>query len=231
MLAEFGSVSSLDGRGGRRPDCAPRNCGLRRGGVSELGRRCGGCEPGKFHMNSLKGTWIVRVPGLLALALGVLAVSPTTAMAQLNGFKSRGCRPGAGTQAPPGPYYGMVFYRYGADTIKDRDGNKIAPGSGDTSLNMFAFVPLLNVVTKQKVLGANYGFVVAPRNREQQSRVPTVPSEPRRRPGRTVRSTGQSGLAPEKSRCPSGLWVLRANRTVHAWAPTTTPGSTCGARN
>lgn len=60
---------------------------------------------------------------------------------------------GAGTQAPPGPYYGTIFYWYGTDTINDRDGNRIFPTSGGSSLN---------VVTKQKVLGANYGFAIAP---------------------------------------------------------------------
>jgi hypothetical protein len=86
-------------------------------------------------------------------------------MAQLNGFNIKGdFGLGAGTQAPPGGYYGVFFYRYGTDTIKDRDGNTITipSGSGNNSLNLFAFAPLLSVVTTHKVLGANYGFVVVP---------------------------------------------------------------------
>jgi hypothetical protein len=103
----------------------------------------------------------VRISSLLALTLGVLVVRPPAAMAQLNGFNLKGdAGLGAGTQAPPGGYYGVIFYRYGTDTINDLDGNKI--NTGDGSLNIFAFLPLVSVVTKHKVLGANYGFLVAP---------------------------------------------------------------------
>ena len=41
-------------------------------------------------MQRLKRTSIVRVSSVLALALGVLAVSPRPAMAQLNGFNIKG---------------------------------------------------------------------------------------------------------------------------------------------
>jgi len=112
-------------------------------------------------MHSLKRTSIVRRVSVLALVIGALAVSARPAMAQLNGFNLKGdLGLQSGTQAPPGGYYGAIFYRYGTDTINDRDGNRINTGSG--SLNLFAFVPLLNVVTKHKVLGANYGFLVSP---------------------------------------------------------------------
>ena len=112
-------------------------------------------------MEHLKGTSIVRVASALTLALGLLAVSPSPAMAQLNGFNLKGdVGLQAGSQAPPGGYYGVVFYRYGTDTIKDLDGNQINTGS--SSLNIFAFAPLLSVVSPQKVLGANYGFLVVP---------------------------------------------------------------------
>ena len=100
-------------------------------------------------------------------------------MAQLNGFNIKGdFGLGAGTQAPPGPYYGTIFYWYGTDTINDRDGNKITPGSGGSSLNIFAFVPLLNVVTKQKILGASYGFVVAPGLLNSSLESPRFPQNP-----------------------------------------------------
>jgi hypothetical protein len=112
-------------------------------------------------MHSLKTASIVRMSSVLALALGVLAVSPKPALAQLNGFNLKGdVGLGAGTQAPPGAYYGTIFYWYGTDTIKDLDGNKINSGNG--SLNIFAFAPLLSVVTTQKVLGASYGFLIVP---------------------------------------------------------------------
>ena len=98
---------------------------------------------------------------MLALALGVLAVGARPAMAQLNGFHLRGdAGLQAGTQAPPGGYYGVIFYRYGTDTINDLDGNRINTGNSD--LNIFVSLPLLSVVSPQKVLGANYGFLVVP---------------------------------------------------------------------
>jgi hypothetical protein len=111
-------------------------------------------------MHRLKRTSIVRAS---VLALGVLAVSPRPVMAQLNGFNLKGdFGLGAGTQAPPGGYYGVIFYWYDTDTIKDLDGNRIITTGTKSSLNLFAFAPLLSVVTTQKVLGANYGFLVVP---------------------------------------------------------------------
>ena len=102
-----------------------------------------------------------RVGFVLAILLTLSAVVPRSASAQLNGFNIKGdAGLDAGTQAPPGGYYGMVFYRYGTDTIKDLDGNRINTGNG--SLNQFVFAPLVSVVTKQKVLGANYGFAFVP---------------------------------------------------------------------
>jgi hypothetical protein len=115
----------------------------------------------RICMQSVKRTSIVRASSVLALALGIMAGRAAPAMAQLNGLNIRGdFGLDAGTQAPPGAYYGAVFYRYGADTIKDLDGNKI--NTGNVSLNQFVFVPLVSVVTKQKVLGANYSFAFAP---------------------------------------------------------------------
>ena len=103
----------------------------------------------------------VRVGFVLAILLTLSAAVPRSASAQLNGFNIKGdAGLDAGTQAPPGGYYGMVFYRYGTDTIKDLDGNRINTGNG--SLNQFVFAPLVSVVTRQKVLGANYGFAFVP---------------------------------------------------------------------
>jgi hypothetical protein len=112
-------------------------------------------------MHSLTRTSIVRALSVLIVALGVLAGGASPAMAQLNGFNVRGdVGLDAGSQAPPGAYYGLVFYRYGTDTIKDLDGKQINTGNG--SLNQFAFAPLVTVVTKKKVLGATYGFLFVP---------------------------------------------------------------------
>jgi hypothetical protein len=111
-------------------------------------------------MLNAKTTALFSLFNALALTIVLLAASPIPAIAQLNGFNIRAdVGLDAGTQPPPGPYYGVVFYRYGTDRINDREGNKL---NLDGSLNQFVFAPLVSVVAKQKVLGANYGFVVVP---------------------------------------------------------------------
>lgn len=96
----------------------------------------------------------------LTMSLGLLVVTPRPALAQLSGFNLRGdVGLDAGTQAPPGPYYGLAFYRYGTDRINDADGRQINAGG---SLDQWVLAPVLSVVTKQKVLGASYGFAVIP---------------------------------------------------------------------
>jgi hypothetical protein len=81
-------------------------------------------------------------------------------MAQLNGFNLKGDMGlKAGSQAPPGGYAALYFYRYGSDTIKDRSGNTF---NADGDLTVGAGVGLVSVVTTKKVLGANYGFTAAP---------------------------------------------------------------------
>jgi hypothetical protein len=82
---------------------------------------------------------------------------PRPAAAQLNGFNIKGDQGlKAGSQAPPGVYYGAPLYWYGTDTIKNRDGRSFST-TGD--LDMFLGGPLLNVVTPKKLLGGNYGFM------------------------------------------------------------------------
>jgi len=75
----------------------------------------------------------------------------------LNGFNIKGDQGlKAGSQAPPGIYYGALFYWYGTDTIKNQDGRTFST-TGD--LNMFLGGPLVNVVTTKKMLGGTYGFM------------------------------------------------------------------------
>ena len=103
----------------------------------------------------------MRGASVLTLALGMLAVGPRPAIAQLNGFNIKGdVGLGAGTQPPAASFYGVEFYRYSSDTIKDLAGRQINAG-GD--LNQFVFAPMLSIVTKRQVLGANYAFVVVPK--------------------------------------------------------------------
>ena len=50
----------------------------------------------------------------------------------------------------------MPLWFYTADAVKDRDGNEILTGTLDSAV----FGVALNVVTRKKVLGGNYGFLV-----------------------------------------------------------------------
>lgn len=91
------------------------------------------------------------------IVAGCLCLVPRTALAQLNGFNIKGDQGlKAGSQAPPGIYYGAPFYWYGTDTIKNQDGRTFST-TGD--LNMFLGGPLVNVVTTKKMLGGTYGFM------------------------------------------------------------------------
>lgn len=100
----------------------------------------------------------------IRLALSSLIIAgcfclPRAAAAQLNGFNIKGDQGlKAGSQAPPGIYYGAPLYWYGTDTIKNRDGRTFST-TGD--LNMFLGGPLVNGVTTKKLLGGNYGFMAA----------------------------------------------------------------------
>ena len=99
----------------------------------------------------------MRIRYSALMVVGCLCLLPRPAAAQLNGFNIKGDQGlKAGTQAPPGVYYGAPFYWYGTDTIKNQDGRTF---STTGELNMFLGGPLVNVVTTKKVLGGRYGFM------------------------------------------------------------------------
>lgn len=91
------------------------------------------------------------------VALGALLAPP--AQAQFNGSHSLGdFGVQSGTQPGPGFYTAFFYYRYSTDTLKDRNGDTVtlspeSPGS----LGIDAYAPILWYVSKQKILGANYG--------------------------------------------------------------------------
>jgi hypothetical protein len=98
---------------------------------------------------------------LLTIAIAVVAVlflRPSTAAAQLNGDNIKGdAGLKSGSQAPPGVYIAVPLWFYTADAVKNRNGDQILTGNLDSAVYGVA----VNVVTKQKVLGGNYGFLVA----------------------------------------------------------------------
>ena len=104
----------------------------------------------------------VKAGALLALTI-LLAVP---AQAQFNGSHTLGdFGVQSGTQPSPGLYAAFFYYRYDADTLKDRNGDSLtlSPDSSG-SLGMNAYAPTLWYVTKAKVLGSTYGVMaVIPR--------------------------------------------------------------------
>lgn len=75
-----------------------------------------------------------RFPMLIAAAMTVLCLLPSTASAQLSGQNIKGDTGlKAGSQPPPGAYVAVPLWFYTADAVKDRDGNEILTGKLDAS--------------------------------------------------------------------------------------------------
>jgi hypothetical protein len=103
---------------------------------------------------------------LQSLLLGVLTcvgplAVPQPAFAQYLGNNFHGdFGVNSGTQSGPGFYVAIPFAQWNADHIKDADGNTIA-ASQFQGFDVRAMFPTIIGVTPKKVLGANYGFMVA----------------------------------------------------------------------
>jgi len=96
------------------------------------------------------------------VALIVLAAVP--ANAQFNGANLLGdTGVGSGTQPPPGWNLGALYYRYATDTILKADGSRIViDPSQPGSTTMQAVAPMLVFTSRAKILGADYGIMLAP---------------------------------------------------------------------
>ncbi|MGI9626799.1 MAG: SphA family protein [Longimicrobiales bacterium] len=97
---------------------------------------------------------------LTAALLSVVGVAP--ADGQFNGHNSLGdFGLLSGSQPDPGFYTAAFYYRYGADMVRDRNGDGLSlPLAMDPSeIAVDAFAPILWYVSDKKVLGANYGFM------------------------------------------------------------------------
>ena len=94
----------------------------------------------------------------VAAVVAILLLMPADTAAQLNGQNIKGdVGLKSGSQAPPGAYVAIPLYFYTADAVKNRDGNEFLTGNLDAAV----FGVALNVVTSTRLLGANYGFLVA----------------------------------------------------------------------
>jgi hypothetical protein len=99
---------------------------------------------------------------LVAAAFGI-ALLPVTARAQMMGSNLKGdfgCN--SGTQAPPGWYVALLTMPfYSTDAVRDRNGDEInLLSNGEVSVT--ALAPLVVWSSPYKVLGGNYGLMVAP---------------------------------------------------------------------
>ena len=66
----------------------------------------------------------------------------------------------SGTQAGPGFYFAVPFAQWNVDHVKDAGGNTVL--SSFEGFDIRAVFPTMIVVTSKKILGANYGLMVAP---------------------------------------------------------------------
>lgn len=109
--------------------------------------------------------------GLAALAL------PTVASAQFAGDNLKGDNGlNSGTQPPPGLYLLAAYLHYDADSLLGSNGNKIAldPQQRSSIAANGIFVPNLLYVSKAKVLGADYGFLLAPGFLNKRTEAPII---------------------------------------------------------
>jgi hypothetical protein len=101
----------------------------------------------------------------LAIGWSVIAVlGSSPAHAQLLGHNYPGDNGLlSGSQAPPGWTLTAMYLRYDGDTLRGNDGESIAIDPEERgSLDVNSLAIGFNGVTKFKVLGANYGFMVFP---------------------------------------------------------------------
>jgi hypothetical protein len=94
--------------------------------------------------------------------LAGMLIAPGTASAQYQGHNFKGdFGVNSGSQPGAGVYVLVPYGQWNADTIKDADGEPFAADRfGGFDLRLIA--PTVVGVTKFKLLGANYGFMVAP---------------------------------------------------------------------
>ena len=104
---------------------------------------------------------------LLAVASAVLTLAllvPASAYAQLNGGNILGdTGVDSGTQPPPGFWVGGFYYRYYTDQIRKADGSKLTIDPSQRASGTFpGAAPTFLYISTAKILGANYGALVAP---------------------------------------------------------------------
>jgi hypothetical protein len=98
---------------------------------------------------------------VVVVSITATLLVPATARAQYQGHNFRGdLGVNSATQPGPGIYVVMPYAQWNADTIKDADGDPFAVDRfGGFDFRLLA--PTVVGVTKLKLLGANYGYMVS----------------------------------------------------------------------
>jgi hypothetical protein len=107
----------------------------------------------------------IRFTGAAALIKLLMLALPTLASAQFAGHNVKGDNGLlSGSQPAPGLYTLASYYRYGGDSLRNGSGDEIMldPQQRSAITATGFFVPIVLYVTKAKVFGADYGFLVAP---------------------------------------------------------------------
>ena len=102
---------------------------------------------------------------ILVMALVIVLLYSHTSLAGFAGNNTKGdFGLQSGSQLPPGWYLvAPMYYRYDADTLRDRDGNQVSVDPQERgSLIANAYVLGLIWVSDYKILGGNYSFQVYP---------------------------------------------------------------------
>jgi hypothetical protein len=106
----------------------------------------------------------------------LLALASSPVHAQFLGHNFRGdFGLQSASQAPPGWYLPVMYLRYNADTLRDRNGNSIGIDPARRgSLDVNAYVVGFLGVTDFKIFGGNYGFMIFPGFTDNKLAVPII---------------------------------------------------------
>jgi hypothetical protein len=115
----------------------------------------------EWHTIMMRVRFIQQAVATAALALVGSVGAPTAAFAQYMGHNFHGdFAVNSGTQPVPGFYVALPLGQWNADTIANADGEAFLPGQFE-GFDLRVFPTTVIAVTPRKILGANFGAMVA----------------------------------------------------------------------